>query len=314
LPGFLRRINFAAMTPKKTILIPLPPVFSFKECLWFLNRNFDDCMHSIAGDGILKALDISGEKILIRLSQQQESLEITLLEGRLSKAIEQYLSAYVQDWLDMDKDLTPFYSLLQREKKLSAIASDYAGLRLVGIPDLFEALCWSIIGQQINLSFAYKLKRRLTERYGTKIVHKGESYYIFPVPAALAVAEVQELREMQFSQKKAEYLVNLAGAFDKGELSKSRLLEMPSFTERQQALTAFRGIGIWTANYALMKSLRMSEAIPYGDVGLLQALVNKEVIKDRKDEAGIGKLFRKFKGWESYLVFYLWRSLSEPGN
>ena len=35
------------------------------------------------------------------------------------------------------------------------------------IPDLFEASYWSIIGQQINLIFACKLKRIFTEVYGT---------------------------------------------------------------------------------------------------------------------------------------------------
>ena len=308
-----RRANFTAMNPNKTIRIPLPAAFSFKECLWFLNRNFDDCMHTITGDSILKALPIEGEKVLLQIREQKNALQITVLEGTTTKAKEQYLSAYVTDWFDIEKDITSFYSLLGKEKKLAAMASDYAGLRLLGIPDLFEALCWSIIGQQINLSFAYKLKRRLTERFGTSVTYEDKPYYIFPSPAVLAQADIQELREMQYSQKKAEYLTDLAGVFDRGELSKDQLLLMPSFLDQQQALTALRGIGIWTANYALMKSLRVGEAIPYGDVGLLQALVNKGIIKDRKDQAGIDKLFRKFKGWESYLVFYLWRSLSEPG-
>ena len=34
----------------------------------------------------------------------------------------------------------------------------YYGLRTLGIPDLFEALSWGIIGQQINLTYAYTLK------------------------------------------------------------------------------------------------------------------------------------------------------------
>ena len=312
--GLRRGATFTVMNPQKTICIPLPPVFSFKECLWFLNRNFDDCMHTIADNSILKALMVHGEKVLLRIGQEQEVLVIAVLKGKVTSSGEQYIRDYITDWLDLQKDITPFYTLLWKDKQLASMAEDYEGLRLLGIPDLFEALCWSIIGQQINLTFAYKLKRRLTERYGTSVMYKGTLHYIFPDPALLAGAELQELRAMQYSQKKAEYLRDLGGVFHRGELSKDQLLQMPSFADRQQALTALRGIGIWTANYALMKSLRTDEAIPYGDVGLLQALVNKGIIKDRKDQAGMDKLFRKFKGWESYLVFYLWRSLSEPGS
>ena len=67
---------------------------------------------------------------------------------------------------------------------------------------------------------------------------------------------------------------------------------------------------MWTANYALMKSLKQMQAIPYGDVGLLNALLNHQLIDDKKDLTRMAPLFKKFKGWESYLVFYLWRSLS----
>lgn len=300
------------MNPKRIFRIPLPEVFSFKECLWFLNRDFDDCMHTIAGDSVIKALMINGEQVLIRISADETVLLVEVLKGTFTGAVQQEITGYISDWFDMEKDIVPFYGLLSGEKKLASMAADYEGLRLIGIPDLFEALCWSIIGQQINLSFAYRLKRRLTERFGVPVVHKGSLYYIFPSYSVLAKAEVQELREMQYSQKKAEYLIGLAQVFEQGIISKAQLQQLPSFFDRQQALTALRGIGIWTANYALMKSLRVSEAIPHGDVGLLQALVNKGLINDRKDQAGIDKLFRRFKGWESYLVFYLWRSLSEP--
>ncbi|WP_315821020.1 hypothetical protein [Paraflavitalea speifideaquila] len=84
---------------------------------------------------------------------------------------------------------------------------DFKGFRLIGIHDLYEALCWSIIGQQINLNFAYTLKRRLVETYGQKLAVKGQSLYIFPEPAVLQHASIEDLRRQQFSVRKAEYLL-----------------------------------------------------------------------------------------------------------
>ncbi|MNH27377.1 hypothetical protein D3C79_874840 [compost metagenome] len=59
-----------------------------------------------------------------------------------------------------------------------------------------------------------------------------------------------------------------------------------------------------------MKTLKEYTCIPHGDIGLLNALANHQIITDRKDIAAINRFFEDFKGWESYLTFYLWRSLA----
>lgn len=302
------------MNTSSSFLLPVGPLFSFKECLWFLNRDFDDCMHAIEGNAVVKALEIEGKFCLLRISEGSGGLNVDILEGEKTPILETAIGKFIDEWFDLERDLQPFYQLLQKDKKLAYMTEAYRGLCLIGIPDLFEALCWSIIGQQINLTFAYKLKRRIVEHYGRSVSHRGRNYHLIPEPSVLAEADITVLRDMQYSQKKAEYIIGISRIFSEGSVSKSILQSLSSFTAQQQALTAIRGIGIWTANYALMKSLRVAEAIPYGDVGLLQALVNHKLIKDRKDEAGIDRLFRKFKGWESYLVFYLWRSLTQPSD
>jgi DNA-3-methyladenine glycosylase II len=102
--------------------------------------------------------------------------------------------------------------------------------------------------------------------------------------------------------------------FAEGSISQQMVQQCATYEAQVALLTAIRGIGIWTANYALMKTLKQLQAIPYGDVGLLNALLDHQLIKDKKDTAGIDKLFKRFKGWESYLVFYLWRSLSSKSG
>jgi len=306
--------NFAGMSKPDTFLVPAPSLFSFAECRWYLDRGYDDCLHRFTDGAVWKALEIDGKAIVFRIEGTDAGLEVTLLHQKRTADIQQAITLFIKDWFDLDRDLKPFYALLQKEKKLDYMRRSYSGLRLLGIPDLFEALCWSIIGQQINLSFAYRLKRRLTEAYGAAVTYQKQDYYIFPGPETLANVSPDELKAMQFSGMKASYLIGLAKVFAAGAMSKTILEQLPSFAAQQQALTALRGIGIWTANYALMKSLRVPEAIPYGDVGLLQALVNHQLISDRKDTAGIDRLFRAFSGWESYLVFYLWRSLAEPAE
>ncbi|PYF71480.1 DNA-3-methyladenine glycosylase family protein [Pedobacter nutrimenti] len=291
---------------------PVPPLFSFKECLWFLNRNYDDCMHRISSGAITKAISLPEGDFLIRIAEHRQMIRMEILDGADIENHREVLEQYLKNWFDLDRDPRPLYELLKKDPQLSYMVTAFQGLRLVSMPDLFEALCWGITGQQINLSFAYKLKRRLVEKYGRSIEHEGNVYHLFPKPTALAKAGITDLMDMQFSQKKAEYLIGLSKAFLDGTISEKTLKALPSLKERQQVLTAIRGIGLWTANYALMKSFRENSCIPYGDVGLLNALIAHGIMQQKTDREQMDHFFEKYKGWESYLVFYLWRSLSQP--
>jgi DNA-3-methyladenine glycosylase II len=289
---------------------PFPEQFSFKECLWFLDRNYDDCMHLLSPDSVTKVIKVKGRPFLIRVSAKNSILEVRLLEGRALEEDRSAIISYVKNWFDLERDLSDFYKLLLKDSQLNYMPGAYYGLRLVSIPDLFEALCWGIIGQQINLNFAYKLKRKLVERYAEPIGFENKFYYSFPSSNALSKASIEDLRAMQFSQKKAEYLIGIATAFEKGEISEVKLRNMASLKDKQAALTSIRGIGLWTANYALMKSFREPSCIPYGDAGLINALLRYEIISRKEEGQNIDALFKPYDGWESYLVFYLWRSLS----
>lgn len=295
---------------QQTIVVPTPPLFSFQECLWFLNRNYDDCLHLVTENAVFKATATPFGDVLFRVSEQGNFLKIEVLEGPSNPECSDFLAGYVSDWFDLNRDLLPFYKKLKQDSRLAYMADGFSGLRLMGISDMFEALCWSITGQQINLAFAYKMKRRLVERYGRHIEWDNRVFHIFPQPAVLADADIDVLRAMQFSQKKAEYVIGVARAFVDGTLSRDLIETLPDFEARQKALVAHKGVGIWTANYVLMKSFREPEGIPHGDVGLLNALEGHGIIAERSERDKIEAFFRDYAGWETYITFYLWRSLA----
>jgi DNA-3-methyladenine glycosylase II len=286
--------------------ILIPKNFSFQECLWFLDRNYDDCLHEVRPNSVRKALFIQNEPTLIEITENDNHLTINVLIGNNS---EKEIVEFVKDWFDYDRDITSFYELLHQDNELKYMAKDYDGLRLMAIPDLFEALCWSIIGQQINLTFAYKLKRRFTEVYGTKLTYENSDYYLFPKPEIVANIKVENLLPLQFSNRKAEYLIEIAKQFVSGNISKE-ILSAQTTTEAIRLLVSVRGIGEWTANYVLMKSLKRLECVTYGDVGLYNALYNLKGYDKRPSRETLDLFFNNFKNWEAYTVFYLWRSLA----
>ena len=49
-------------------------------------------------------------------------------------------------------------------------------------PDPFEAFVWAVIGQQISLHVAFRLKAALVRRYGLSLEAGGRAYFAFPTP------------------------------------------------------------------------------------------------------------------------------------
>jgi DNA-3-methyladenine glycosylase II len=294
------------------IEIPINGLFNVKECLWFLNRGFDDCMYEVYPDKVRRAFKFAGKIMLVDIYLLPDKLLLKWLSDEPTEEATLAIVDFVTEWFDLHADLNAFYQVITADERLTYMTEEYRGLRSIGMPDLFEALCWGIIGQQINLKFAYTIKRKLVEKYGDFITYNDKRYYTFPTAETLTCAIKSELREMQLSEKKAEYLVTIAQAFTSGTISKDILLKLPDFESRAKLLTAIKGIGTWTANYALMKSMRERSSVPYGDAGLLNALVNHNFIENKGDNEAVVQFFSKFPGWEAYLVFYLWRTLAVP--
>jgi DNA-3-methyladenine glycosylase II len=131
-------------------------------------------------------------------------------------------------------------------------------------------LVGSITAQQVNLTFAYALRARLVRRYGESVAMDGETVYAFPEAPTLAGAGLPELRAMQFSTRKAEYIRDLAGTVAMGQLDLDGLAETPS-AAIIDLLTAQRGLGRWTADWFLARCLGRGDVCPAGDLAVRKA-------------------------------------------
>ena len=292
------------------IKIPKARLFTFRECLWFLNRNYDDCLYEVTDDAVRKLIQLEKEIVLFEVKETANYLIVEVLNNANPDEIQ--LADYVKEWFDLKSDLTDSYSLLQKENDLVYMVKEYHGLRLIGINELFESLCWSIIGQQINLTFAYKCKRALVEKYSYSENYQGKKHYLFPKAAVLAKLTVAELRTIKFSRQKAEYIIGIAQLFADNKISKTAILSLKEESAIAKELIKIRGVGEWTANYAMMKCLKCPNALTYGDVGLYNALHAIKGFPKRPSREQLADFFAPFEGWKAYLVLYLWRSLAIP--
>ena len=129
-------------------------------------------------------------------------------------------------------------------------------------------------GQQINLTYAYTLKRRLVENFGDYVDWNGRKHWIFPSPEVIANLDVEDLATLKMTTRKCEYLIDVAQLITaEGKLSKESLLQIQDVKQAEKQLTSIRGIGPWKArHYVLMRCLRFPSAFPIDDVGLHNAI------------------------------------------
>ncbi|XEC97277.1 DNA-3-methyladenine glycosylase [Paenibacillus tarimensis] len=293
-----------------TMKLPVPHPFSFTENLRFLSRSPEECLFHIGHDRISKLIPAGKEHILVEISDGQDgSLLLGFPEPPHGPEPAEAVIRYIKEWFDLDTDLTPFYEMARHDPLLHQVTDRFHGLRNIGIPDLFEALCWGIIGQQINLAFAYTLKKRFVESFGKHRDWNGKRYWIFPTPLEVAALTPSDLTSLQMTAKKSEYLIGVATLMAEEKLSKEQLIQTGDCSAAEKMLVNIRGIGPWTANYVLMRCLRYPDAFPIADVGLHNAIKFLLGSEHKPLIPQIRQLASEWTNWESYATFYLWRSL-----
>jgi DNA-3-methyladenine glycosylase II len=289
-------------------IVPVPRDYNFGLNYDFLRRSTREILHVVEGSGIYKAIVLDDIPLLIFLKPAGRTFEITYPAGKPGKKRREAAVEYVREWLDLDTDLGPFYALGKSDQLLKGPIENNYGYRIVGMPDLFESLCWAVIGQQINLAFAYTLKQRFVEQFGSSLEWDGKRYYLFPRPEVIASLNDEDLLPLQFSRQKSKYVRLLGEAFRDGVISKVSIAAL-SFSEARQTLMSIKGVGNWTANYALMKTFRYPEAFPLEDAGLHNAIKKLKNMKEKPTVEQVRRIFKKYKGWEAYATLYLWKSL-----
>ncbi|MBB6217883.1 DNA-3-methyladenine glycosylase II [Anaerosolibacter carboniphilus] len=291
------------------IELQLPSEFSFYECLVYLNRSDIECLHKVKDDGLYKLLKYEDSYVLFKINVHCKRMRITFLNVVPTSWVKDQVAGYVWDMFDLSTDLSLFIESMKNDKILSLLISKYRGLRVIKMNDLFEGICWAIMGQQINLKFAYTLKRKLVEKYGEKFSYSGEDFFIFPTPEKIAQLEIEDLKALQFTQKKAEYVIGIAKLFANGSLDKNKLVCEKGYEDLVKKLVAIRGIGNWTADYTIMKCFHLNCAFPIADVGLHNALKDILKLDEKPSLHEIQKFAQAWKGWEAYATFYIWRWL-----
>jgi DNA-3-methyladenine glycosylase II len=159
--------------------------------------------------------------------------------------------------------------LMATDPIIARLEARYRGVRPVLQTDPLTALIRAISAQQVNLVWATTTRRRLAQAYGQQ--HRIGAHHVYSLEAThLATAGVADLRALQFTTRKAEYITALAAAVAQSFLDLEALRTQPD-AEVIACLTRQRGIGHWTAEWFLARTLGRPR-VAAGDLGVRKAV------------------------------------------
>ncbi|MCM3666688.1 DNA-3-methyladenine glycosylase [Mesobacillus subterraneus] len=188
--------------------------------------------------------------------------------------------------------------------QLKDLFIEHYGTPLVLEFDPFSSLIKSIIHQQLNLKFAFTLTDRFVKTFGEEM----DGVWFYPSPEKVASLTVERLRELQFSGRKAEYVIGIAELAASGKLDFKKL-KSQSDAEIAQELIKIRGVGPWTVQNFLMFALGRPNMFPMGDIGIQNALKKFFNLEQKPTPAEMEVYKEPWNPYLSYASLYLWRSI-----
>ncbi len=134
------------------------------------------------------------------------------------------------------------------------------------LSDLWEALCYAIVFQQLSIASASSIMHRLVERLSTPVTFEGKRMYPFPRPHAFVATRESSLRVLGLSAAKAAYLKSAGRDVLDGNVDARAIEALPS-DAASLALQAMRGIGAWSAAVVLLRGAGRLDVFPPADSG-----------------------------------------------
>jgi DNA-3-methyladenine glycosylase II len=248
------------------------PPFRLDLTVWALRRRPANAVDRWDGGVYRRALRLGSGAIAEAEVRQLAPTDaarvlVSVTTNRLDRNTRAETAAALRQMLGLDVDLRDFYDQLESDSVLRPLVQRFRGLKPPRFPSLFECLVNAIACQQLTLSVGIALLNRLAERYGrTAADSSATALHTFPDPLDLATADIEAVRGLGFSTAKARALVDLAQHINQRDLDLDHQV-VGDDDAASAALQHLRGIGRWSAVYALLRGMGRIAVFPGDDVG-----------------------------------------------
>lgn len=294
---------------ESTFLISPKTPYRLDWTVWALRRRPSNTTDRWEGQSYRRVLAVEGGLpigVTVRQVGRPRSprLRVELSGGPRTAATVRALRTMVERMLGVHADLSGFYRMARRNPDLGRLVDRFRGLKPPRFPSVFEALVNGISCQQLSLTVGIELLNRLCRACGPSIETPPERHYAFPAPDDLLTLDVDRLRGLGFSRRKAATLLGVARRASHNEIELEGLSEVGR-SDAVQRLEALPGVGRWTAEYTVLRGIGAWELFPGDDVGARNALARHLGLRRARSYEGVRRATSAWAPYAGLVYFHL---------
>ncbi|MGE4064031.1 MAG: DNA-3-methyladenine glycosylase [Rhodospirillaceae bacterium] len=194
-----------------------------------------------------------------------------------------------------EQELHRHLGILRRRDKRMAGALKLAGLpKARGLEPGFASLIRIIVDQQVSTAAGAAIWAKLQKAAGGRVT-----------PRSLLALGEEGLRANGMSGPKTRYALGLAEATAAGKLN-FRALSRAGDDEVRATLTAFKGVGDWTADIYLLFGMGRPDVWPVGDLAIQHAIRMLHGLNEKPGAELCETLGAPWRPYRSSAAIFLW--------
>jgi DNA-3-methyladenine glycosylase II len=291
------------------------PPFRLDLTVWTLRRRKENAIDRWDGETYRRVLPIAGSVVEVAVRQTQPRhrprLEVKVTGKARSSSIQRLVTAALERLLGLHIDLCEFYRFASSDAQLDRLATRFRGMKPPRFLTVFEALVNAITCQQITLTLGIQLLNKVAARYA--ISSDDGSRHAFPRPEDLVSLRADAFRQLGYSRQKGQAIIDLARSINSGQTDLEALADDDDEVAIDR-LRSHRGIGRWSAEYALLRGLGRTQIFPGDDVGARNRLQRLLKLRKTLDYSAVARRLHRWRPYGGLVYFHmLLDGLAEAG-
>ena len=294
-----------------TLVLTTTPPFRLDLTAWALRRRPHNAVDRWDGTDYQRVLAIDGRTVAVAVQEIRHRnasapprLRVTVTGRSIGAEVKRAVSESLARMLGIHADLTGFYRLAARDRRLADMVRRFRGVKPPRFPSAFEGVVNGIACQQLSLTLGIHLLNRLAENFGVAWGTRDGLAHAFPRPRDLAGRTVGELRTLGLSNHKARAIIELSEAIVARRLDLEALAALND-QEALARLLELRGVGRWTAEYALLRGLGRTHIFPGDDVGARHGVERWLGLRKPLDYDRLQRVLRPRQPYAGLIYFHM---------
>lgn len=287
-----------------TCTIDLPAHYRGADVLAFHSRDTSRLAEEVEAERLRKGLTWNGAPACLTLGFAGAQAHAELhVDGPLAGGDREALAELVGRMLGLTQRIDVFEDTFRQHPQIGRLIARNPGLRLPVAASPFEALTWAVTGQQISVSAAVSIRRKLIRTAG---IRHSAGLHCYPDAATVLRLTEDQLREAGFSRSKAGALREASRRVLTGQLPLDPGTEAIPIAQIGLRLADVPGIGPWTVSYALLRGFGWLDGSLHGDVAVRRGLQSLLDAPEKLGEKEVERWLAPFSPWRALIAAHLW--------